>query len=134
LIESFERLFADEDGVAMVEYALMVALIGAALVGIVTSVSTSIGSQFTSVSNTLSGSWTVRSIDASQYEIRTHRYYRGEAGDGDQSRVDDLGRPRGRLGRHPWAQKMEAVRPDGIGRSLRDLRGPSSQTAAKSRR
>jgi Flp pilus assembly pilin Flp len=133
MIESFERLFADEDGVAMVEYALMVALIGAALVGIVTSLSLSIGSPLTSVSNTLNGSWAIRSIDPSKDKIRTRRYY-GGTGDGDQSRVDDLGRPRGRLGRHPWAQKMEAVRPGGIGRSLPDLRGPTSQLAAKSRR
>jgi pilus assembly protein Flp/PilA len=51
-----KRLACNEDGATMVEYALMVALIGAALVGIVTTLSGSIGNSFTSVSNTVSGS------------------------------------------------------------------------------
>ena len=40
----------------MVEYALMVALIGAALVTVVTSLKTAINGKFTSVSTTISGS------------------------------------------------------------------------------
>ena len=48
-------LISDEDGATMVEYALMVALIAAALVTIVQGLSTAIGSKFTSVSNTISG-------------------------------------------------------------------------------
>jgi pilus assembly protein Flp/PilA len=52
----FKRLAAGEEGATMVEYALMVALIGAALVTVVTQLGTSIGTQFTSVSNTISGS------------------------------------------------------------------------------
>ena len=51
-----KQLFAGEEGATMVEYALMVALIGAALVTVVTTLSSSIGSKFTSVSNTVSGS------------------------------------------------------------------------------
>ena len=51
-----KQLIAGEEGATMVEYALMVALIGAALVGVVTTLSTSIGSKFTSVSTTISGS------------------------------------------------------------------------------
>jgi Flp pilus assembly pilin Flp len=39
----------------MVEYALMVALIGAALVTVVTTLGTTIGDKFTSVSNTVGG-------------------------------------------------------------------------------
>ncbi len=51
----FKQLLAGEEGATMVEYALMVALIGAALVGVVTTLGTSISSKFTSVSNTISG-------------------------------------------------------------------------------
>jgi pilus assembly protein Flp/PilA len=54
------RLFKDflegEEGATMVEYALMVALIGAALVTVVTALKTSIDNKFTSVSSTISGS------------------------------------------------------------------------------
>jgi pilus assembly protein Flp/PilA len=49
-------LFAGEEGATMVEYALLVALIGAALVGTVTLLSSAIGSKFTSVTGTLNGS------------------------------------------------------------------------------
>ena len=55
MIKFAKQLFAGEEGATMVEYALMVALIGAALVGIVTTLSSSIGTKFTSVSNTISG-------------------------------------------------------------------------------
>ena len=51
-----KSLISDEDGATMVEYALMVALIAAALVTIVGTLGTSIGSKFTSVSGTISGS------------------------------------------------------------------------------
>ncbi len=50
-----KSLIADEDGATMVEYALMVALIGAALVGIVTTLSGAIGTKFTTVSGNISG-------------------------------------------------------------------------------
>ncbi len=50
-----KQLIQGEEGATMVEYALMVALIGAALVGVVTTLGTSISSKFTSVSNTISG-------------------------------------------------------------------------------
>ncbi len=56
MIKFAQNLLAGEEGATMVEYALMVALIGAALVGVVTTLSTSIGTKFTSVSNTISGS------------------------------------------------------------------------------
>jgi Flp pilus assembly pilin Flp len=46
-----DRLVKNEDTATMVEYALMVALIGAALV---TSLKTSIDNEFTLVSNTIS--------------------------------------------------------------------------------
>jgi pilus assembly protein Flp/PilA len=51
-----KQLIAGEEGATMVEYALMVALIGAALVVTVQTLSTSIGAKFTSVSTTLGGS------------------------------------------------------------------------------
>ncbi len=51
-----KRLVAGEEGATMVEYALMVALIGAALVTVVTALGTAIGGKFTSVSTTLGGS------------------------------------------------------------------------------
>jgi pilus assembly protein Flp/PilA len=50
-----KRLAAGEDGATMVEYALMVALIGAALVTVVTALGTTIGAKFTSVGNSISG-------------------------------------------------------------------------------
>jgi pilus assembly protein Flp/PilA len=50
-----KRLMTGEDGATMVEYALMVALIGAALVTVVTSLGASIGTQLTSVSSTIGG-------------------------------------------------------------------------------
>jgi pilus assembly protein Flp/PilA len=49
------RLASGEDGATMVEYALMVALIGAALVTVVTALGTTIGTKFTSVGNSISG-------------------------------------------------------------------------------
>ncbi len=51
-----KNLAAGEDGATMVEYALMVALIGAALVTVVTTLGTSISTKFTSVSNSITGS------------------------------------------------------------------------------
>ncbi len=51
-----KSLIADEDGATMVEYALMVALIGAALVAVVTSLGGAISTKFGSVSTTLVGS------------------------------------------------------------------------------
>jgi pilus assembly protein Flp/PilA len=56
MIKFAKQLFAGEEGATMVEYALMVALIGAALVTVVTTLGTSISAKFTSVSNTISGS------------------------------------------------------------------------------
>ena len=50
-----KQLLAGEEGATMVEYALMVALIGAALAGVVGTLGSSISSKFTSVSNTISG-------------------------------------------------------------------------------
>ena len=51
-----QHLLAGEEGATMVEYALMVALIGAALAGVVGTLGTSISSKFTSVASTISGS------------------------------------------------------------------------------
>jgi pilus assembly protein Flp/PilA len=45
-----KNLLAGEEGATMVEYGLLVALIGAALVTVVSSLSTSIGNTFTFVS------------------------------------------------------------------------------------
>ena len=50
-----KQLFAGEEGATMVEYALMVALIGAALVTVVTGLSTAISGKFSSVSTTITG-------------------------------------------------------------------------------
>ena len=50
-----KQLLAGEEGATMVEYALMVALIGAALAGVVGTLGTSISSKFTSVGTTISG-------------------------------------------------------------------------------
>jgi Flp pilus assembly pilin Flp len=51
-----KRLMTGEDGATMVEYALMVALVGAALAAIVGTLGSSVGAQLTSVSSTISGS------------------------------------------------------------------------------
>jgi pilus assembly protein Flp/PilA len=48
-----KNLLAGEEGATMVEYALMVALIGAALVTVVTSLSGSIGNTFSFVGTTI---------------------------------------------------------------------------------
>jgi pilus assembly protein Flp/PilA len=50
------RLVSDEEGATMVEYAMMVALIAAALVTAVTNLKTSVSNKLTFVSNTISGS------------------------------------------------------------------------------
>jgi pilus assembly protein Flp/PilA len=50
-----KSLVAGEEGATMVEYALMVALIGAALVAAVSSLGDAISGQFSSVSNSVSG-------------------------------------------------------------------------------
>ena len=56
MIKLLKQLASDQEGATMVEYALMVALIGAALVLVVTSLGSAIGVNFTSVSSTISGS------------------------------------------------------------------------------
>ena len=50
----FSHLIFDEEGATMVEYALMVALVGASLVGVVTTLSGSIGTKLSSVSTMIS--------------------------------------------------------------------------------
>ena len=52
----WKRLIAEQDGATMVEYALMIALIGASLVAVVKTLATATSSKFTSVSSTISGS------------------------------------------------------------------------------
>jgi pilus assembly protein Flp/PilA len=56
MIKFAKQLLAGEEGATMVEYALMVALIGAALVTVVTTLGTSISTKFSSVSTTIGGS------------------------------------------------------------------------------
>jgi Flp pilus assembly pilin Flp len=51
-----KKFFAGEEAATMVEYAMMLALIGAALVTALTSLKNAVGGKFTSVSTTLSGS------------------------------------------------------------------------------
>ena len=51
-----KRFLYEEDGATMLEYAIMLALIGAALVTSVTALATSVSGKFTSVSTTISGS------------------------------------------------------------------------------
>lgn len=50
-----KKLYAGEEGATMVEYALMVALIGAALIAVVGTLSTAIGGKFTAVGTAVSG-------------------------------------------------------------------------------
>jgi pilus assembly protein Flp/PilA len=52
----FDRLMINEEGATMVEYAIMLALIGAALVASLNALSTAISGKFTTVSTTLGGS------------------------------------------------------------------------------
>jgi pilus assembly protein Flp/PilA len=51
----FKKLIAGEEGATMVEYALMVALIGAALITVVGTLKTALATQFTAVSTAVSG-------------------------------------------------------------------------------
>lgn len=55
LSDILERLAEGEEGVTMVEYALIVALIGGALVGIVTTLSNSIGFRLNPANWNISG-------------------------------------------------------------------------------
>ena len=50
-----KALWAEEEGATMVEYALMVALIGAALITVVGTLKTAISGKFTAVSTAVSG-------------------------------------------------------------------------------
>ena len=50
-----KQLIAGEEGATMVEYALMVALIGAALVVVVGNLGSAISGKFSSVSTSISG-------------------------------------------------------------------------------
>ncbi len=50
-----KNLLNGEEGATMVEYALMVALIGAALITVVGTLKTAISGQFTSVATAVSG-------------------------------------------------------------------------------
>ena len=50
-----KNFIKQEEGATMVEYALMVALIAAALITAVTTLSGNIGSKFTSVGTTIAG-------------------------------------------------------------------------------
>jgi pilus assembly protein Flp/PilA len=51
----FKRLMVEQDGATMVEYALMVALIGAALVTVVGTLSTAISTKFADVTTAVTG-------------------------------------------------------------------------------
>lgn len=55
MITFLKKLLVSEDGATMVEYALMIALIGAALITVVGTLSTAISGQFTSVGTAVSG-------------------------------------------------------------------------------
>ncbi len=56
MVRFFDRFLQNEDGATMLEYAIMLSLIAAALVASITSLSTSLSGKFTSVSNTLNSS------------------------------------------------------------------------------
>ncbi len=53
MINFLKRLAAGEEGATMVEYALMVALIGAALIAVVGTLSTAISGKFTTVASSV---------------------------------------------------------------------------------
>ena len=55
MIKFVKQLVAGEEGATMVEYALMVALIGAALVTVVTSLGGAISTKFSGVSGSIAG-------------------------------------------------------------------------------
>lgn len=54
MAQFMKRLVREEEGATMVEYALMVALIGAALVTVVSTLGTTIGNKFTAVGTNIS--------------------------------------------------------------------------------
>ena len=49
------RLAKGEEGVTMIEYALLAALIAVAAIGAITAVGTAVNSKFTDVKNSLNG-------------------------------------------------------------------------------
>ena len=51
----FKKLIVGEEGATMVEYALMIALIGAALVTVVGTLSTAISGQFGTITTAVNG-------------------------------------------------------------------------------
>ncbi len=55
MIKFLKSLALGEEGATMVEYALMVALVGAALITIVGTLSTAISGKFSSVATSVSG-------------------------------------------------------------------------------
>ena len=55
MTDLLKRLAGEEDGATMVEYALMIALIAAALVTVVGTLSTAISGKFTAVATAVSG-------------------------------------------------------------------------------
>ena len=55
MTQFLKQLAAGEEGATMVEYALMVALIAGAVVGIVTTLSSSISGQFNTVQGKIAG-------------------------------------------------------------------------------
>ena len=56
MMAALKRLGSGEEGATMVEYALLVALIGAALIAVVSGLKTAIGGKFTSSATSISGS------------------------------------------------------------------------------
>ena len=51
-----KSLWTEDEGATMVEYALMVALIGAALITVIGTLSTALSGKFTDVATAVSGS------------------------------------------------------------------------------
>ncbi len=52
---SLKRFLKNEDGATAIEYGLIAALIGVAIIGVVGTVGTSLQATFTSISNALAG-------------------------------------------------------------------------------
>ncbi len=56
MVRLIDRLMVNEEGATMLEYCVMLALIGAALVASVTALSSAVSAKFTTVASGLSGS------------------------------------------------------------------------------
>jgi pilus assembly protein Flp/PilA len=55
MLNSMIMMFRDEEGQGLVEYALIILLVAIAVIGLLTTLGTNVGSVFSNISSTLTG-------------------------------------------------------------------------------